>query len=89
MVEPTEQSSQAVNPDAVAEALDVGQKLIAGGKTKVEAVRAMYPLIATEPREIVWDAFVQGAGLTPKGAMTYLYNMIRENKKPKRTKKSD
>ncbi len=77
------------NPEAVQQAIALGSAAIAEGKTKVEAVRVMYPLIAEEPREIIWDAFVQGATLTPKGAITYLYNMKREARKPKKTKKSD
>ena len=44
----------------------------------------MYPLIKDEPREIIWKAFEEGASLTPKGAITYLYNIVREfKKKPK------
>lgn len=88
MTEPN--SNAVINPnlDAVAKAIAIGHQVIAEGKSKVEAVRAMYPLIATEPREVIWDVFVQGAGLTPKGAVTYLYNMIRENNKPKRVKKT-
>lgn len=79
----------AINPESVSKAIAVGKKAISEGKTKVEAVREMYPLITPEPREIIWDAFVQGAGLTPKGAVTYLYNVIREQKKQRKSKKTD
>lgn len=74
------------NPEQVKKAVGVGQSIIADGKPKVEAVRAMYPMIKDEPREVIWDAFIKGAGLTEKGAVTYHYNMKRETKK-KGTKK--
>ncbi len=72
------------NLTQIAEAVKVGKRIITEGKTKVEAVRAMYPLIKDESREIIWKAFEEGATLTPKGAITYLYNIAREfKKKPK------
>lgn len=72
------------NSTQIAESVKIGRAIIAQGKTKIEAVRAMYPLIKDEPREIIWKAFEEGASLTPKGAITYLYNIVREfKKKPK------
>lgn len=72
------------NVAQVADAVKIGRAIIAEGKTKVIAVNAMYPLIKDEPREIIWKAFEEGASLTPKGAITYLYNVIKEfKKKPK------
>ena len=69
------------NVDQIADAIKKGRAIIAEGKTKVDAVRAIYPLIKDEPREIIWKAFEEGASLTPKGAITYLYNVERESKK--------
>lgn len=72
------------NITQIAESVKIGKAMISEGKTKIEAVRAMYPLIKDEPREIIWKAFEEGASLTPKGAITYLYNIVREfKKKPK------
>ena len=72
------------NSTQIAESVKIGRAIIAQGKTKIEAVRAMYPLIKDDPREIIWTAFEEGASLTPKGAITYLYNIVREfKKKPK------
>ena len=68
----------------IAEAVRKGRGIIAEGKTKVEAVRVMYPLIKDEPREIIWKTFEEGASLTPKGAITYLYNIEREFRKPRK-----
>ena len=49
--------------------------------TKAEISRKMYELIQNEEREIIVLAFVEGASLTPKGAMTYIYNIRRKLKK--------
>lgn len=70
-----------INVVQIAEAVKKGRAMIAEGKTKVEAAKAMYPLIKDEQREIIWKAFEEGASLTPKGAVTYLYNILREFKK--------
>ena len=69
------------NPESVAKATKLGQSQLAEGKTKVEATRAMYPLIKDEGREIICQAFVDGAGLTERGAMTYFYNVVRHFKR--------
>lgn len=76
-------STQAVDRDLVNKAVKQGKSGIANGKTKVEVVRIMYPFIINEPPEVIWAAFVEGAGLTEKGAVTYWYNVRREVKKGK------
>ena len=40
--------------------------------------RKMFELISGEPREVIVQAFVEGAGLAPKGAQTYFYNCKRK-----------
>jgi propanediol dehydratase small subunit len=69
------------NVAQITESVKIGRAIIVQGKTKVEAVRAMYPLIKDETREVIWKAFEEGASLTPKGAVTYLYNAEREYRK--------
>jgi len=49
--------------------------------TKAEVARKMYELISDEDREVISMAFVQGANLTEKGSMTYVYNIRRKLKK--------
>lgn len=46
--------------------------------TKAEVARKMYELISSEDREVIAKAFVEGANLTPKGSMTYVYNIRRK-----------
>jgi hypothetical protein len=64
--------------DLVAMAVNEGQALIAEGKTKVEAAMAIYRHLNESPQEVVLKAFVEGASLTPKGALTYWYNCRRK-----------
>lgn len=85
-VDQTQQQSAtktAVNKVSVKKAIDLGRTGVADGKTKVDVVRIMYPFIINEPSEVIWAAFVEGAGLTEKGAVTYWYNVRRDVKKGK------
>ena len=59
-------------------AIEKATKLIDQGKTKVEIARAIYPNIADLSKDEIIDVFIQGIELTPKGAVTYYYNMKRE-----------
>ena len=63
--------------DLFAQAIAEGQALIAEGKTKVEAAMAIYRHLNESPQEVVINAFIEGASLTPKGALTYWYNCRR------------
>ena len=64
--------------DLIAQAIAEGQTLIAEGKTKVEAAMAIYRHLQESPQEVVLQAFIDGASLTPKGALTYWYNCRRK-----------
>ena len=72
-VEPT-----SLSPENIDVAVATGRALIDQGKPKVEAAMAIYRLIGSQPQEIVLQAFVEGATLTPKGALTYWYNCKRK-----------
>lgn len=67
----------------VKDAIEQGKKLLAESKTKADAARTMYELIGDEPKEIIVAAFIKGAGLTEKGALTYWYNCKRRASKKK------
>lgn len=76
------QPPKPVNPAAVKKAVVLGKDIRKQPeKTKADAAREMYQLISSESREIVIQAFIDGAGLTPKGAQTYFYNCKRKAKK--------
>lgn len=69
------------NEEVVRSAIAEGKALIDQGKTKVEAAMAIYTKIEGESQETIVKAFVEGASLTEKGALTYWYNCRRKMKK--------
>ena len=71
------------NADQVKKAVALGKEMMKKGDevTKVEVARAMYELIHEESREVIVQAFIDGANLTPKGAQTYFYNCKRKFRK--------
>lgn len=74
-----QEPAKPANPAAVKKAISLGKEM---GKqaevTKADVARKMFELISGEPREVIVQAFVEGAGLTPKGAQTYFYNCKRK-----------
>ena len=74
-----------VPTEIIGQAVADGRALIAQGKSKADAAMAIFRLIGDCPQETVIQAFIQGATLTPKGALTYWYNckrkLARERKK--------
>ena len=73
-----------VNKDVVKKAISAGKEMMKkGDKTKADVARMTYDLLKGEDKEVILHAFVQGAGLTEKGAVTYLYNIKRKEKKAK------
>ena len=65
----------------ITKSIQEGQKIIKEGGTKVEASMTMFRVIHDLDQETVVKAFVEGASLTPKGALTYWYNCRRRLKK--------
>ncbi len=64
--------------EVIRAAIADGKAIIKDGKTKVEAATAMYAKLKAADRETIVAAFVEGAGLTEKGALTYWYNCRRK-----------
>jgi len=70
------------NPAAVRKAIALGKDMRKQPDTsKADVARKMFETISEEPREVIVQAFVDGAGLTPKGAQTYFYNCRRRAEK--------
>lgn len=65
----------------VTKAVQAGQKVIKDGGTKVAASMTIFREIHELDQDTVVKAFVDGATLTPKGALTYWYNCRRKLKK--------
>jgi galactose-1-phosphate uridylyltransferase len=71
------------NPAVVKKAISMAKEMRKVPDTsKADVARKMFETIADEPREIIVQAFVEGAELTPKGAQTYFYNCRRKVKHP-------
>ena len=86
-------ASPKPSPDKVKDAIKIGQDLIKKKMTKAEASMVMYRLLheAGCDQEVIVDAFVEGASLTPMGARTYFYNCRRKYRAEQKAKaeKSD
>ena len=70
-----------LNKPVIKEAITKGKALIKDGKSKVEAAMLIFEALKDEDSEVIVAAFVQGAALTEKGAVTYFYNCRRKAKK--------
>ena len=75
-----------LNKAKVKQAIGQGKALIKEGKSKADAARAIYAVLKDEDKDVIVAAFVEGATLTAKGALTYWYNCkrkaVKETKKP-------
>ena len=79
---PVQNVVKPTNPAAVRKAIALGKDMRKQPDTsKADVARKMFETIAEEPREVIVQAFVDGAGLTPKGAQTYFYNCRRRAEK--------
>jgi transcriptional/translational regulatory protein YebC/TACO1 len=70
-----------LNKPVIKEAITKGKAIIKDGKSKVEAAMLIFEALKDEDSEVIVAAFVQGAALTEKGAVTYFYNCRRKSKK--------
>jgi hypothetical protein len=74
-----------LNKPSIKEAIAKGMALIKYGKSKADAAMVIFEALQTEPQDVVVAAFVEGATLTAKGAVTYWYNCRRKAKKAAKT----
>jgi hypothetical protein len=70
-----------LNTPLIKDAIAKGKAIIKEGKTKADAAMVIYELLKDEDKEVIAAAFVQGATLTEKGAVTYVYNCRRKYNK--------
>jgi len=69
------------NKANIEKAIAQGKRLIKSGKSKADTSREIYSLVNNEDREVILHVFQQGASLTEKGSLTYLYNIKRKLEK--------
>ena len=78
----TNQTTSPKKPDFnkanIKKAIAQGKKLIKAGQSKADTSREIYALVKGEDRETILHVFRQGASLTEKGSLTYLYNVKRK-----------
>jgi hypothetical protein len=82
---PTQPAPAAVEPKKIdmnkpliKDAIAKGKELLKEGKTKADVAMVIFEALKAEEKDTVIAAFVQGAGLTEKGAVTYWYNCKRK-----------
>jgi hypothetical protein len=83
-VEPTvvvEPKKIDMNKQSIKDAIAKGKLIIKEGKSKADASMVIFEALKAEEKDVVIAAFVQGATLTPAGAVTYFYNCKRKAKK--------
>jgi hypothetical protein len=78
---PVEPKKIDLNKQPIKVAIAKGKALIREGKSKAEAAMEIFEALKAEEKDVVIAAFVQGATLTEKGAVTYWYNCRRKAKK--------
>ena len=70
-----------LNQPLIKDAIAKGKDLLKEGKTKADVAMVIFEALKAEDKDTVIAAFVQGAGLTEKGSVTYWYNTRRKAKK--------
>jgi len=70
-----------LNKPVIKDAIANGKVLLKEGKTKADVAMVIFEALKAEDKDTVIAAFVQGAGLTEKGSVTYWYNCKRKAKK--------
>lgn len=62
------------------------KSLIVAGKPKIDAALAIYEKLEGMEQDVIVKAFIEGATMTEKGALTYWYNCRRRLAKERRSK---
>lgn len=70
----------------IAVAIAEGRKMIEAGKSKIDTALAIYEKLEGMEQDVIVKAFIEGATLTEKGALTYWYNCRRRIAKERRSK---
>ena len=70
--------SAPMDADRLKQALSIGLKTLKDSGSKAAAARAIYDLIHMESRDVILQAFIDGATVTVKGAPTYYHTISRK-----------
>jgi|GEM_PF-2717539 len=67
-----------IDSERLKQALSIGLKTLKDSGSKAAAARAIYDLICMESRDVILQAFIDGATVTVKGAPTYYHTISRK-----------
>ena len=70
--------STPLDAERLKQALSIGLKTLKDSGSKAAAARAIYDLIHMETRDVILQAFIDGATVTVKGAPTYYHTISRK-----------
>jgi hypothetical protein len=70
--------SAPMDAERLKQALSIGLKTLKDSGSKAAAARAIYDLIHMESRDVILQAFIDGATVTVKGAPTYYHTISRK-----------
>ena len=65
------------------QAVETGRQTLVDERSKAAASRVIFKILSNESRDVVLQAFIEGADITPKGSTTYYYNITRKLKRMK------
>ena len=65
------------------QAVEAGRQTLVDERSKAAAARVIFKMLSNETRDVVLQAFIEGADITPKGSPTYYYNITRKLKRQK------
>ena len=81
--DPTKPAPVPNDLDLYRQAIETGRQTLVDERSKAAAARVIFKILANESRDVVLQAFIEGADITPKGSPTYYYNITRKLKRLK------
>ncbi len=83
LTDPTQPTPVPKDLDLYHQAIEAGRQTLVDERSKAAAARVIFKILANESRDVVLQAFIEGADITPKGSPTYYYNITRKLKRLK------
>lgn len=81
--------SAPIDPERLKQAISIGLKTLKDSGSKAAAARAIYDLIHMESRDVILQAFIDGATVTPKGSPIYYHTISRKFRRKNATLSAD
>jgi hypothetical protein len=81
--DPTQPTPVPIDLALYRQAIEAGRQTLVDERSKAAAARVIFKILSNESRDVVLQAFIEGADITPKGSPTYYYNITRKLKRLK------